>query len=293
MARTLTAEPVLDAHAELAEGPRWDSRSEALLWVDILGGRVHRLDPASGRDTVVELGRHVGAVAPRDSGGFVAAMREGFATIDEQGGVETVAPLFADQPNLRFNDARADRAGRFWAGSLTYDASSGQAALHRLDPDRTVHTMVTGLWLANGLDWTPDDRLMYLVDTLHHIVDVFDFDLDSGSIDNRRRFLDVDRRDGSPDGLTVDAEGGVWVALYGGGKVHRYTPEGHLDTVVVIPGAMHVTSPGFGGSRLDRLFVTTALENLTEAERAGQPNAGGVLAVDPGVTGQATASFSG
>lgn len=293
MARTLTAEPVLDAHAELAEGPRWDSRSETLLWVDILGGRVHRLDPGSVRDTVVEVGGHVGAVAPRESGGLVAAMREGFATIDEYGGVGAVAPLFAEQPNLRFNDARADRAGRFWAGSLTYDASSGRAALYRLDPDHSVHTAVSGLWLANGLDWTPDDRLMYLVDTLHHIVDVFDFDLDSGSIDNRRRFLDVDRRDGSPDGLTVDAEGAVWVAIYGGGKVHRYTPEGHLDTVVVVPGATHVTSPGFGGSRLDRLFVTTALENLTEAERAEQPNAGGVLAVDPGVTGQPTAAFTG
>jgi len=271
--RILKAERVLDARAELGEGARWDARTSSLLWVDILRGELHRFDPASGRDVVRAVGRHIGAVAPRKRGGWVAAVREGFVTLHE--------------------DGREDRAGRFWADSLHYDHSAGKAALFRLDADGSARPMVEGLWLGNGLDWSPDDRFFYLVDTLHHRVDVFDFDLATGELSARRPFLDVPKDQGHPDGLTVDSDGCLWVALFGGGGVQRYTPDGRLAARVEVPGVEQITSCGFGGTALDTLYVTTARENLRAEALARQPHAGGLFAVRAGVRGQPTAAFAG
>ncbi len=289
--RTLKAEAVLRPQAELAEGPRWDARAQQLLWVDVLAGAVHAFDPASGRDVRRDLGRHVGAVAPFGEDSVVAAVREGFVRLDPDGSEQTLASVLADQPGLRFNDGRADRAGRFWADTLCYQMERGQAALFRLDVNGCTE-MVDGLGLGNGLDWSPDDRAFYLVDTLAQTVDTFDFDLHDGALGRRRRFLDIDPRLGSPDGLTVDAEGCVWVAIYGGGQVRRYTPDGRLDSIVEVPEATQTTSAGFGGPGLDTLFVTTALENLDRGARAAQTNAGAILAVRPGTVGQPTASYA-
>ena len=292
--RVLTAEPVLRAGAHLAEGPRWDARTGRLLWVDILAGQVHSLDPDTTQDRALDLGRQVGAVAPDGTAyGLVAAVRDGFVSIDPDGAQRSLDLVLVDRPEVRFNDGRADRAGRFWAGTMRYDLEPGHGALYRLDAGQPARPVWTGLGLTNGLDWSPDDRLFYLADTTARTVDVADFDLADGALTGRRRFLDLDPALGSPDGLTVDADGCVWVALYGGGRVHRYTPAGELDTVLEVPGATHVTSPGFGGAGLDVLFVTTALENIDPAQRADQPNAGAVLAVRPGVAGQPTAAFAG
>ena len=288
--RTLTAELVLDARAELAEGPRWDGRSATLSWVDILGCALHRFDPATGDDLAVEVGRHVGAAAPHGETGFVLALRDGFALL-EDGRVEPLAPVLAGDPGQRMNDGRCDRAGRFWAGSLSYEGEPDQAALYRLDPDGSVRTMVEGVWLSNGLDWSPDDRLLYFVDSYNFIVDVFDFDLAEGTLSGRRRFVDVDPSHRYPDGLAVDTDGCVWLALCGGAKVHRYTPQGELDTVVMVPGVTNVTAVAFGGPALDILYITTARENLSDAELAEQPHAGGIFTVAPGSTGRPTAAF--
>jgi sugar lactone lactonase YvrE len=288
--RTQTAELVLDARAELAEGPRWDDRTGTLAWVDILGCALHRFDPETGEDVAVEVGSHLGAAAPHGETGFVLALREGFALL-EDGRVEPFAPVLAGQPDLRMNDGRCDRAGRFWAGTLSYEGRPDQAALYRLDPDGSVRTMVDGVWLSNGLDWSPDDRLLYYVDSYNFIVDVFDFDLAEGTLGGRRRFVDVDPSHRYPDGLAVDADGCVWLALCGGGKVHRYTPQGELDTVVTVPRVANVTAVAFGGPALDVLYVTTAWENLSEAELAEQPHAGGIFAAATGAAGLPTARF--
>jgi sugar lactone lactonase YvrE len=289
--RTLQAEPVLLAGAELAEGPRWDARTQRLLWVDILAGAVHAFDPVSCGDVRRDLGRHVGAVAPYGEDGLVAAVREGIVRLNADGSEQVLAPVLAEHPGLRFNDGRADRAGRFWADTLSYRMEPGRAALFRLDGAGCTE-VVDGVGLGNGLDWSPDDRTFYFVDTLAQTVDAFDFDLDTGALARRRRFLDIDPGLGSPDGLTVDADGGVWLALYGGGQVHRYTPDGVLDTIVAVPAATQTTSVGFGGPGLDVLFVTTAREHLDAAARAAQTNAGGILAVRPGTVGQPTASYA-
>lgn len=291
--RTLKAEVVLDVQAELGEGAWWDARSASLIWLDILRGELHRFDPVSGHDTSRSVGRHIGAVAPRSRGGFVAAMREGFALLLDDGTEQRLASPYADRPGLRFNDGRADRAGRFWADSLSYDLSPGKAALFRLDPDGSVRTMVEGLWLGNGLDWSPDDRLLYLVDTKYQRVELFDFDKSNGELSERRRFLDVPEAVGHPDGLTVDADGCIWVALYNGGGAHRYTPDGRLEAIVQTPGAKQVTSCAFGGPELDVLYLTTAREHLSASDLAQQPHAGALFAVRTGVRGQPTAAFAG
>lgn len=289
----LKAELVLAAQAELGEGARWDSRTSSLLWVDILRGELHQFNPSSGKDTSRSVGRHLGAVAPRTKSGFVAATREGFVFLLDDGREERLAAPYAERPELRFNDGRADRSGRFWADSLAYDLSPGKAAVFRLDRDRSAHAVVDGLWLGNGIDWSPDDRLFYLVDTLHRQVDVFDFHSAEGTLTGRRRFLDVPESIGHPDGLTVDAGGCVWLALFNGGCVHRYTPDGRLDLRVEVPGARQVTSCAFGGADLDVLFITTARENMSAADLASQPRAGSLFAVHPGVGGLPTSAFAG
>jgi sugar lactone lactonase YvrE len=220
-------------------------------------------------------------------------MREGFALLLDDGTEQRLASPYAERPGLRFNDGRADRAGRFWADSLAYDLSPGKAALFRLDPDGSVRTMVEGLWLGNGLDWSPDDLLLYLVDTKYQRVELFDFDKANGELSKRRRFLDVPEAVGHPDGLTVDADGCIWVALYNGGGAHRYTPDGRLETIVQTPGAKQVTSCAFGGPALDVLYLPTAREHLNASDLAQQPRAGDLFAVRTGVRGQPTAAFAG
>jgi sugar lactone lactonase YvrE len=290
--RRRRAELLHDAGAEVAEGPRWDPRVDRLLWVDILAGEIHLLEPETGDDRIMGIGRHVGAALPRSRGGYAVAAREGFVGLADDGTEELLQLLF-DDGTCRLNDARCDGAGRMWGTSLTYDMTPGTAALYCMDTERTVIEVVGGLWLGNGIDWSPDDAAMYLVDTYSHGIDRLGFDLMTGEVRDRRRLVEIPERLGNPDGLTVDAEGCIWVAVYGGGCVHRYTPEGTLDTVVEVPGVSNVTSPGFGGSKMDRLFVTTARENLGDEQRRRQPHAGAIFALDPGVSGQPTHMYGG
>jgi sugar lactone lactonase YvrE len=288
--RTLTADLLHDGQATLAEGPRWDSRTDRLIWVDILAGETHFLDPATGTDDVLTLGRHVGAVLPRASGGYVACVREGFCTMTSDGHEEPLYVLFDDELR-RMNDGRCDRFGRLWASSMTYDLSPGRAGLYRLGLDGAVVEALSGIWLGNGIDWSPDDTTMYFVDTLSHGIDQLDYDLETGAVRRNSRLTELPAEAGNPDGLTVDAEGGVWVAVYGGGRVERYTPAGKLDTIVLVPGVTQVTSPGFGGPNLDTLYITTARENFSPDDARTQPHAGGIFAVTPGVVGQPTSMF--
>lgn len=274
------------------EGPIWDERSNRLLWVDIPAGVVHSLDPASGRsEPAVVVGRAVGAAAPRATGGYVLAVREGFAVHDGVELLPVAAPL-ADLSDLRMNDGRCDRAGRYWAGSMADVAGRGEGSLFRLDAAGACDPVVGGVGLSNGLDWSPDSSTLYYVDTLTAGVDAFDFDLDDGVVSRRRRFIDIPPAEGAPDGLTVDADGWVWIALWGGACVRRYSPDGVLDAEVRLP-VSQVTSCGFGGPSLDVLFVTSASGGLDDAARQREPHAGGLFCVNAGVSGQPTAAYAG
>lgn len=282
----LSAVLVVDAAAELGESPYWDRRSGSLRWADMHRGRLHSWDRSTGSHAEVALGGTIGACAPRATGGMVLAVADGFAVCDPDGSLRLVAPVLSGDDALRMNDGKCDAAGRFYASSMSRDGSPRRGALWRLDPDLRAQRLVPGLTIGNGLAWSADGRWMYFIDTATRRVDRFAFDFRTGAIAERTPAFEVPAEAGSPDGMCIDDEGCLWVALFGGGAVHRYAVQGELLSIVDVP-VRNVTSVAFGGPALDELYVTTA--------RLGgeEPGAGGVFAVRPGITGPAPYEFAG
>ncbi len=294
MSRTIRAELVLDARAHHGEGPVWHPTEHTLDWVDIMAGRLHRYDPRSDRDVVIDVGQPIGAFAPRRSGGYVLALEKGFGVLEPSGDVRVVAPIETSGPTQRMNDGKCDSAGRFWAGTMAYDFTPGVAALYRLDADLKVTKMLDHVTLSNGLDWTDDDRTMYYIDSLAHGVDAFDFDRHAAAISRRRRVIDIASDPAAPngetvpDGMTLDAEGFLWVAVFGSSEVRRYSPRGDLDCTVRLP-VCAPTSCAFGGEELGDLFITT---NVVFDDRR-EPLAGGLFRCTPGLKGRPARLFAG
>ena len=294
MTRTIDADLLLDAGASLGECPVWNGATRRLLWVDINPGVVHELDVESGEDRATEIGPTVGAVALRASGGLVLARNHGVSTLSEDGTV-TEAVVFegeAGRDGRRMNDGQCDPAGRFWTGSIVMDKSGPNGALYRVEADRSTSVVRTGVSVSNGLGWSPDATTMYFIDSMSGGVDAYRYDRDSGEVTERRRFVDVDFEHGEPDGLTVDADGCVWFAIWRAGEVRRYTPDGELDTLVRVPASL-TTSCCFGGADLDTMYITSATCDLTPEQRAAQPHAGALFVCRPGVTGLPTTPFAG
>jgi len=283
---------VVEAGNLIAESPVWSVAEGALYWVDVEGRLVQRLDLATGAGACWPMPAATGSIGLRRGGGLVVAMDKGFYRLDTAtGDLAAIAAPEADRPENRFNDGKVDRRGRFWAGSkhLT-DRTRASGALYRLDPDERVTRMEDGITCTNGIGWSLDDRTMYLCDTWVRRIYAYDFDADSGTIAKRRLFAELTPAEGYPDGLTVDAEDHVWSARFDGGGVARYAPDGSLDRFIELP-VRNVTSVIFGGEDLATLFITTARFHLSEAERAGQPLAGHVFAIEPGVEGIAEPLF--
>jgi sugar lactone lactonase YvrE len=286
-------EVVLEPRASVGEGPTWDERSKMLVWVDIMGHRVHVYDPATGQDRSVDVGQPVGAAVPRERGGLALALRDGFGLLDANlENLRMVASVEADVPTNRMNDGKCDAAGRFWAGTMAFDVVPGTGALYRLDADYQVSRMLTGVNLSNGLDWSADNRTMFYVDSTTHGVDTFEFDLERGLLGERRRLISIPPEVGLPDGMTLDADGGIWVALHGAGKVHRYLPDGSLDRVIRVPAPM-VTCPAFGGIDLEDLYITSMTYGLSARQLEEQPLAGAIFRCRPGVKGKVPNRFGG
>lgn len=280
----LRAEAVTGPDAFHGEGPVWWPGWGGLRWVDMLAGDVLHLraDGSVGRTHVGEV---AAALRPRRGGGAVIGVRRGFALEDADGTLTALPEVWAGD-DVRMNDGGCDPDGRFWCGSMAYDERPGGGALYRLDPDGAVTRVLDGVTISNGLEWTADGARAYYVDTPTQEISVFAYDAEAG-LHDRRRFAAV--QGAHPDGLTVDAEGGVWVALYDGEAVRRYGPSGTLDAEVAVP-AGRVTACTFGGERLDRLFVTTSREGLGND---APPAAGALHAVDPGVRGLPARTFAG
>jgi sugar lactone lactonase YvrE len=268
------------------EGPVWSERWGGLRWVDMLAGDVLFL----AADGTIDR-RHVGNVAaalrPRRQGGAVIGVERGFALEDADGTIRHLGELWTDT-HVRMNDGGCDPDGRFYCGSMAYDQRPGAGALYRLDPDYSVHVVLENVTISNGLEWSPDGSRAYYNDTPTQRIDVFDYDGESG-LTGRRQFAEIPAEAGGPDGLTVDEEGGVWVALYGGGAVRRYNPEGVLDEVIEVP-AEQVTACTFGGSDLDQLFITTSREGLGGGD---DPLAGSVFRSAVGVASLPVREFAG
>jgi sugar lactone lactonase YvrE len=286
-------EVVLPVRASVGEGPVWDERTNTLVWVDIMNNAVHVFDPASGEDRAVDVGQPVGAAALREGGGLVLALRDGFAVMNpELDDLRWVARVEDDIPTNRMNDGKCDPAGRFWAGTMAFSVTPGVASLYRLDPDYRVTRVVADITLSNGMDWAADNQRMYYIDSMSQRVDAFDFDLEHGDLGERRTVIDVPKEVGLPDGMTVDAEGGLWVALHGAGVLHRYTSDGRLDRVVPVP-ARQVTCCAFGGPDFEDLYITSATYGMSEEALNDQPHAGALLRMRPGVRGRPSFRFAG
>jgi len=282
----MRAEQLTDPIAYHAEGPVWSARWGGLRWVDAFAGDVLSL-ARSGAIERRHVGRLAAALRPRRRGGAVIAVEDGFALQDADGTVRPFPPLWS-QYDRRMNDGGCDPQGRFYCGSTTNGARPGACAVYRLDADGSIHRVLEGVTVSNGLEWSPDGARAYYVDSACQRVDVFDYEPDAG-LSGRRGFVSVPASAGTPDGLTVDGEGAVWVALYGGGVVRRYTPDGVLDAVIDVP-ARQVTACTFGGERLQELFITTSRENLAPDD---DPLAGSVFRVPVGLPGQPAREFAG
>ncbi|MFI9149417.1 SMP-30/gluconolactonase/LRE family protein [Streptomyces sp. NPDC053367] len=277
-------EVAVRAEAALGEGPTWDADAGRLIWVDILGSRVHTYDPVTGRRTVRRTEQHVGAAKPRTGGGLVLNLRDGVGLLDPDG---TFRWLHREAvPGRRGNDAAVAPDGSLWAGTMRYDEAPGGGTLTRLTGAGAVETVLDSVAVSNGTGWSPDGRLMYYIDSPTRRIDVFDVTGDR--VLGRRPFARIEPDAGFPDGLTVDADGCVWVALWDGGAVRRYTPDGTLDRVVPLP-VPRPTACAFGGAGLTDLYITTARTGL----RAPHPLSGSLLVVPAAGKGLAQPAFQG
>ena len=284
---TAVVEPVGDVTAALGEGPYWVPEDDCLLWVDIEGARLHRTYFPS-RETVTDSPGPVSAAFPAVGGGILIAGGAALTLLfpAERGG-QWVARTIADTPareGIRFNDAGVDPAGRVWVGSMHTTEAEPLGELYRLDPGSRLNPVITNVTVSNGLGWSPDGSRLYYADSPLRRVDVFDYDPATGEAFARQTFADLSAAEGVPDGLTVDADGCVWVAMWGGSALRRFTPDGEPDAVLPVP-VSQPTSCAFGGPGLADLYITSARVGLTEDQLAAQPLAGRLLHVRPGPVG--------
>ena len=283
----------VDIHAEVGEGPHWDAATQSLWFVDLTGGTVCRYDRVSGTVTTFSVGQEVGAVLPRRAGGLVLAVRDGIASASETGdGFRLDVPVERDSRGNRMNDAKCDPVGRLFAGTTAFDFATGAGALYRIDLEWSCEAVVRGVTTSNGTAWAPDGTLMYFIDSATQAVDVFDYDVSTGSCSERRRLVTIEPGDGIPDGMTVDAEGNLWVACFGSGAVRCYAPTGQQVGEITFP-VSQVTSCTFGGSDWSELFVTSARYRLSAEQLTAEPLAGATFVCRPGVVGIPASSFAG
>ena len=285
----ISAEPLGDARAVLGEGPSWDPARGVVWWVDIKGRQLHAT-ALDGSDRAIDVARPLGCVVLRASGGLVGATPDGFVAIDpEDGSLTLLAAVEADDPETRMNDGKVDPAGRLWAGTMFDNEGPGGGAFYRLDPDLRVSRMLKPVSISNGLDWTDDRREMLYIDTTTLRVDRFEYDLATGGLGARRPWVTIPDGAGFPDGMTLDAEGCAWIALWGGWCVVRFAPDGTPLSRIDVPAAS-VSSCVFGGPDLDQLFITTARwpDPATAA-----PGAGRLYVARPGVRGRPPTAFAG
>jgi sugar lactone lactonase YvrE len=293
MNEILPAVPCTSEQTQLGEGARWDARKDELLRVDILAGVVFRdrIDEVGDLMPfrVHQLPGTVGAITPvKNDDGWLLAAGRGFVHLRPDGSYLMVMEVSPEA--TRMNDAACDPRGRFWAGALADDHHEGGGALYRLDGAGHYELMLEGLTIPNGLGWSPDGETMYLVDSGPRVIHAFAFAPGDGTISDQRTLIVLSEDVGAPDGMTVDAGGDLWVAIYGGGQVRRYGQGGDLVQVIDVP-AEQTTSCAFAGRGLDRLYVTTATEGWTEERRRAEPDAGLVYRFDVDAIGRPATPF--
>jgi sugar lactone lactonase YvrE len=288
------AEVVKQCQATLGEGAIWSQRDDSLYWVDILEGQVHVFEPATQCSHCYDIGKFVGTVVSRRAGGLLLALNRGLAIFDPASGrLDVLHDSVSDSPHHRFNDGKCDPAGRFWVGTIAMDDSTGSSALYRLDPDHTVHCVHTGITNSNGIAWSHDQNTMYFIDTPTRQVCAFNYDIGSGDIFDRRVAFTIAAGLGYPDGMTIDAAGKLWIALWGGSCVSQWDPlSGQLLATIRLP-VTQVTSCAFGGTDLRQLYITTARLGLDDSAIRNEPLAGSLFCAELDVAGVPAFEFAG
>lgn len=285
----MTVELVAQHDVYHGEGPVWSSSWNELRWVDMLAGDVMSLDWGSGVVSRTSVGSVAAVVRPRREGpGAVVALEHGFALTDGPLDQLRELPTILSDPGVRFNEGGCDPDGSFYCGSMGYDAAPGRGTLYRMDTDGSVSVVIDSVTISNGFGFSPDGSIAYYVDTPTRRIDVMDYSSDRG-LHSRRAWVSVPPQYGRPDGLTVDADGFVWVAFMGGSAVRRYSPAGEVDRVVELP-VTQVTACAFGGPDLDQLFITTSRESLAPDD---EPLAGALFRAEVGVAGLEPLPFAG
>ncbi len=289
------AEMIVDTRSILGEGPLWDVDESVLWWIDTKNHLVHRYSPADGSNVSYDVGDQVGAVVLRERGGLLLALRSGFAGFDPQKGeVEIIVDPESHLPENRLNDGKVDPRGRFWGGSMEdAEVNMDRGALYCLHTDRHFEKILGGVGVSNGIVWSTDAKTMYYVDSPTRRVDVFDYDDESGTVANRRVAFRIPDGMGFPDGMAIDVEDKLWVALWGAHCVGRFAPEtGELLGVVEVPTS-HVSACAFGGPNLDELFVTTARVHMADEQLQEEPHAGSLFHAHVGVRGRTFPAYAG
>lgn len=291
-------ELLLDARADLGEGPAWDASRGLLYWVDIHTGRLHTYDPSEEIDHWVSVGESLGCVAPRPVSlqtrgtSLVIALNSGFMTFSLPS--QRMVFLANPEPHLtgnRFNDGKCDPAGRFLAGTMDDAEKEASGSLYSYSPDGTLKTLLTGVRISNGLTWSPDYQTFYYIDTPTRQVTAFDYDLATGNIANPRPVVNVPPKFGWPDGMASDSEGMLWVAMWGGAKLTRWNPAtGQLLEAIPVP-ALNVTSCVFGGPDLTDLYITSARKGMSAEQLAKVPLSGGLFRIHTKIKGMPTFEF--
>jgi sugar lactone lactonase YvrE len=287
------AELLLDARANLGEGPAWDAKAGVLYWVDIHAGDLHTFDPASGEDRATHLGGVIGCAAPFRGGGLVVALGLDIQALSLPGGSLGHLATPEQISGNRFNDGKCDPAGRFLAGTMDDAEKEARGSLYSLSPGGAVKTLLTGLHISNGLTWSPDYKTFYFIDTPTRLVMAYDYDLNTGALARPRPALRVPADLGWPDGMTSDLEGQLWIAMWGGAKVTRWDPtSGQMTAAWPLP-ALNITSCIFGGRERTDLYITSARKGMTPDELTAYPLSGGLFRLRLGVCGLPTFEFGG
>ncbi len=287
-------ECVIDHSSLLGEGPVWDARNSCICWLDILNGTIHQFSTITNQHNVLEVGQMIGCIALTTDGNFIAGLKEGIGWIDRHSGkVEILTQPEQDLPGNRFNDGKCDPAGRFWAGTMALSEEQHAGNLYMVHHDRSIQKKKTAVTISNGLTWNQDAKSMYFIDTPTYKVLAFDFDLKTGDITNEHVVIEIQEKDGAPDGMTIDNEGMLWIAHWGGWQVSRWNPHSGKKLMHITLPVEKVTCCTFGGKHLNDLYITTARIDLSDAELQQQPLAGSLFVIrDCGFQGLPAVEYS-
>ncbi|SFQ55215.1 SMP-30/gluconolactonase/LRE family protein [Parafilimonas terrae] len=292
MDNALQPEIVLDHICKLGEGPVWDAASNSILWLDILKGEIHQFNTNTKQHSTFATGQMIGCIVPREQGGFIAGLENGIGFIDIE--KKEVKHIIHPEEGLnnRFNDGKGDAAGRFWLGSMSKTEEENMGNFYMVDTDLSIHKKLENVSISNGLAWNADNTILYYINTPTNYIFAFDFDIETGAIDNQRVVVDLTHEKGFADGMTIDEEGMLWVAFYDGWRVARYNPAtGDLLQQIDLPVA-NVTCCTFGGAGLTDLYITTASKNMSNEALEQQPHAGKLFVVkNTGIKGTSSKKF--